>query len=128
MSLLQWGNFTLHSGENSWWRIDCDAFTDSEIALIAKLMLERIPNHYGKVLYPESHPGSVMHKLAAEMRNYIDEKSNNILIVDDVLTIGNSMRELYFLSATYGAEIFGAVIFARGLCPSWVKPIFQMPS
>ncbi len=57
-----------------------------------------------------------------------------ILIVDDVLTTGGSMERLRskMIKENEGLDYFpdcfvGAVVFARGKCPSWVKAVFQMP-
>ena len=51
-----------------------------------------------------------------------------VLIVDDVLTTGNSMNKLlHSLPYEHERGIVGAVVFARGPCPTWIKPLFQMP-
>lgn len=136
MSLFQWGNFTLHSGDKSWWRIDCDSLTDSEIELFAKLIRERNGN-FNIATYPKSHPGSCVPKLAAALQKYTEPKFYDnpiILIIDDVLTTGSSMEEVktlqnkYFQERTMVPEIYGVVLFARGKCPDWITPIFQMPT
>ena len=57
------------------------------------------------------------------------------LIVDDVLTTGGSMCRLRDeLSVAFVAQdpraesrINGAVVFARGKCPDWVRAVFQCP-
>lgn len=133
MSLLQWGNFTLHAGGRSWWRIDCDSLTDSEINLIAKLIHERI-GILRFTVCPDSHPGSCVPKLVDVMNRLYAGGSAEapILIVDDVLTTGSSMiaRRSQIeesMSPSYYREggIVGAVIFARGPCPDWIMPLFQ---
>jgi hypothetical protein len=59
------------------------------------------------------------------------------LIVDDVLTTGRSMEKAKsdFAGAQHrlteiqslGLGIIGAVIFARGQLPYWIKALFKMP-
>lgn len=44
-----------------------------------------------------------------------------LLIVEDVLTTGASMER-----ARAGRDAIGVCVFARGPCPPWVRPIFQM--
>ncbi|KKL20362.1 hypothetical protein LCGC14_2456230, partial [marine sediment metagenome] len=48
--------------------------------------------------------------------------SSTLLIVDDVLTTGASMEK----QRAGRTNTIGAVIFARGDCPAWVKPLFAM--
>ena len=127
MSLFQWGNFTLHSGMQTWWRIDCDNLTNSEIHLLAKLIAEKVGT-YHEVSCPESHPGSAVHGLKAALLQYREPRyagKKIMLLVDDVLTSGATMQHIKDLNNKY-YEYKGAVIFARGLCPDWVTPIFQM--
>jgi orotate phosphoribosyltransferase len=131
MSLFQWGDFTLHSGEKSWWRIDCDSFTDSEIELLAKMIRHR-NGAFHQVRYPESHPGSFVHKLSTALQRYKSDfvgRGFSVLVVDDVLTTGASVEEIKEQAikeiALEGVEVWGVVIFARGKCPDWVTPIFQ---
>ena len=44
------------------------------------------------------------------------------LIVDDVLSTGASMEE----ARKQFLDPIGVVIFARGQCPDWVYPVFEM--
>lgn len=129
MSLLQWGDFTLHSGGKSWWRIDCDAFKDSEIHLLAKLIAEKV-GEFDFIRYPKSHPGSSVPKLASALERYARHRefgTEIMLVVDDVLTTGKSIQPYYESNGAHnGIEVKGAVIFARGECPDWVTPIFRM--
>lgn len=126
MSIFQWGNFTLHSGDNSWWRIDCDDFTDSEIAIFAKMISEKA-GVFQVAICPPSHPGSAAPRLVKAINQYANLTSAEAIIVDDVLTTGNSMAKLRMekLQDTR-YKVKGFVIFARGECPDWVTPIFQL--
>jgi len=129
--LFQWGDFTLHSGEKSWWRIDCDNMNDSELAIIARLMANKVGLFNG-VSIPNSHPGSAVHRLKQYVYEHAEPRimSEGIiyLVVDDVLTTGSSMEERRssILKGGNIAEVKGTVIFARGKCPEWVTPIFQL--
>lgn len=130
MSLFQWGNFTLHSGDKTWWRIDCDDLTESEIAIFAKMIREKA-GEYHRALCPDSHKGSAAPRLTSALHEHRAASSGRgykTLIVDDVLTTGASMNEVRQLAAASqlkGSEIEGYVIFARGTCPAWITPIFQ---
>lgn len=131
--LFQWGNFKLHSGEESWWRIDCDALSDSEIELFAKLIREKI-GPFTEVICPDSHHGSAAPKLVRALYRYKSDwlPGRNIfvpLLVDDVLTTGKSLEELKMSRMKiwpHGAEPVGIVLFARGECPDWITPVFRM--
>lgn len=134
MSLFQWGNFKLHSGEESWWRIDCDDLTESEIELFAHMIMKYVGHPIHEVACPTSHAGSAALKLRDALKpslsHFIKEKYR-VLIVDDVLTTGTSMIEKKKEIDNSGfyptkPEFVGAVIFARGKCPDWVTPIFQL--
>jgi len=59
-------------------------------------------------------------------RVFIGASTANLLIVDDVLTTGSSMEEVRKEMGTY-YQSEGFVLFARGECPDWITPLFQMP-
>lgn len=114
-ALFKPGSFTLHSGAVAKWKIECDALTVEDWAALGIMLMERIPA-FGSV---EGVPrGGVV--LATLLRIFATD--GPLLIVDDVLTTGKSMDD-----HRAGRDAIGAVIFARGPCPSWVTPLFQMP-
>lgn len=43
MNLFQHGDFTLHSGARSNFKIDCDALTDEDIDSIARIIVKWLP-------------------------------------------------------------------------------------
>jgi hypothetical protein len=119
-SLFQQGAHTLRSGEPSAWKIECDALTDADIETLALMLVERLPT-FGAV-EGVARGGE---RLAQALRHcparyYAADRP--VLIVDDVLTTGASLEQ-----QRAGREAIGAVLFARGPCPSWVTPLFQMP-
>lgn len=114
VTLFQTGAFILHSGEDSAFKIECDALTDHDWATLARLIVTRVPP-FGEVEGVAS--GGL--QLAAELEVYATE--GPLLIVDDVLTVGTSMER-----QRAGREAIGAVVFARQECPDWITPLFTM--
>ena len=119
-------DFVMHSGGLAHYKIECDALTDGDIEtlawIIAQKTHETVPNHKGtgiKSVYGVPRGGV---RLAKAVEQYIDPEGSIKLIVDDVLTTGTSME----LAKAQGHGDVGVVIFARGPCPDWVKPIFTM--
>lgn len=124
MSLFQLGDFTLHSGRKSRFKIDCDYLTDSDMQALAAMMaaalppfkrVEGIPRgglRLAEALQPYCQPGDAV-RPSAKVREW--------LIVDDVWTTGGSlMRIIREKSAglTFVDSVIGAVIFARSPMPS----------
>ena len=109
MTLFELGNFTLHSGEKSSWKIECDNLTDIEIRILAHELAQIVKPFI--IAIPVPNGGN---KLAKAMDSYANPNSSGILVVDDVYTTGNSIRKvMQIYQATQGA-----VLFAR-------KPITQ---
>lgn len=122
--LFQTGEFTLHSGQKTNFKIDCDALSDSDIASIARMLVDRLAP-FGEV---EGVPQGGL-RLANELRKYalpgVQRKgwygATSLLIVDDVFTTGMSMEEHRGWRPAQGA-----VIFAREDTPHWITPLFRM--
>jgi orotate phosphoribosyltransferase len=116
MPLFVYGEFTAHSGERLPWKIDCDALTEDDLWALAQIIADRV-GRFGRV---EGVPTGGL-RLAAFLRRH-KASDGPLLIVDDVLTTGASMEQ-----QRAGREAVGAVIFARGTCPSWVSPLLVAP-
>lgn len=128
MNLFQHGEFTGNSGVSLPFKIDCDALSDGDIDCLARI----IGGWYkgwalGEVV---GVPRGGL-RLAEAVKRYVKADGHNgwrpNLIVDDVLTTGESMKRLW--SERYPnrySSVYGAVIFARGPCPEWVRPILTL--
>lgn len=124
--LFQLGEFTLHSGKKSNWKIDCDSLTDEDLECLAWIVVNELKLRFHRVISVPTGGNRFACKLGA-FRFY--GASTNVLIVDDVLTTGDSMQRTYLDVLRKGycdSDIIGVVIFARGKCPEWIRPIFQM--
>ena len=120
-SLFRVGDFTLHSGDKAQWKIDCDALTDSDIEALAKMICEQVRPFTRVMGIPR---GGMRLAKALEPFCAPPESCAGVLIVDDVLTTGTSMEQARTVRSE--ALVQGAVIFARGECPEWIVPLFQM--
>lgn len=126
MNLFIKKEWVMHSGEISDFKIECDALTDENLETLAHLISSKF-KFYRVVGVPRGG-----NRLAEKLRNYtIDrfdaEGEDKLLIVDDVLTTGASMEEAKHIHhPELLNRIIGVVIFARGKCPDWVYPIFDM--
>jgi hypothetical protein len=117
LGLFTLGFFTLHSGEHSPYKIDCDFLTDNDIETLAYMLKRRLPV-FGSV---EGVPTGGL-RLAEALRKYQRPVGAPLLIVDDVYTTGGSME-----AHRGGREAIGAVIFARKpLTHSWVTALFSL--
>ena len=119
MGLFKLGDFTLHSGGKSFFKIDCDALTDEDWATLARLTYESVPKFKKVIGIPD---GGL--KLAKALRAYrFPNPENPVLVVDDVLTTGKSMERV---RQSVGANCIGVVVFARGECADWITPLFRL--
>ena len=117
MNLFELGDFTLAGGGSSKWKIECDALSEKDWRCLARMAVE----YYG-------HPGAVEGvprgglPFARNLEPYL-RAYGRWWIVDDVLTTGRSMERM----RNGRIDVVGVVVFARGTCPAWVRPLFQMP-
>lgn len=116
MGLFQRHNFVSHSGLLLSWKIECDALSGDDIETLAYLIGKSF-QFSGVVGIPR---GGL--KLAEALKEYAGT-GENMLTVDDVLTTGGSMEEM---RQKIEQKCFGVVLFARGECPDWITPLFQI--
>lgn len=114
VNLFQEGAFLSHSGKMLGWKIECDALIDADIECLAWRTVNMIGGTYSVVGVPTGG-----FRFAEALKGLM-HATVDLLIVDDVLTTGQSMEEQ---RADRIAK--GVVIFARGPCPDWITPLFQ---
>ena len=108
----------MHSGESSDFKIECDELTHESLGTLAYIISK---NFKFSEVYGIPNGGT---KLAKRLKQFIDVEANQVLIVDDVLTTGNSMREAFRMFPF--DNVVGVVLFARDICPNNVYSIFNM--
>ena len=117
MTLFVKKDWRMHSGGTAHYKIECDALTDADLECLAWLIAQKAP-------FSEVYGVPKGGERLAEKLNKFKQPGGIKLIVDDVLTTGNSMNEA---KRKLGwTDAVGVVIFARGACPDWVRPIFEM--
>ena len=136
MSLFHPGEFWSHSGIRLPFKLECDCLTERDLDLFAELIATRLypPNQHSfcrVVGVPKGQPGGrdnggVLAQYVRHHVNLVEDTGEAwTLIVDDVLTTGQSMNSTRFFQF-YNRLCVGAVIFARGPCPEWVRPLFTL--
>lgn len=121
--LFERKNFTSHAGLNLDWKIECDRLSDEDLETLAFLISKKFDftDVYG---VPR---GGI--RFAEALKKYVSEKSETILIVDDVMTTGTSMEEARKLFPS-GLKVQGIVIFNRRkqkyiTRSNWIFSIFK---
>jgi hypothetical protein len=107
--------FTMHSGQITDWKIECDGLTQEEIDTFAMITAQKFG--FGHVVGVPTGG----QRLAQALIPYTDPNSKVVLFVDDVLTTGASMDKMVRKPGD-----IGVVMFARGPCPDWVHPVFKL--
>lgn len=126
-ALFQRGNFTLASGAQSLWKVECDALTGEDWATIALMLRDRLPDFDHVLGVPR---GGI--PLAKALDRHTIEGAERLLVVDDVWTTGGSMDRYLATLADMGAWLPGvdsiakAVAFARGPVPDDVVALWQL--
>ena len=113
--LFERGNFMLHSGDTTDWRINCEKLCNGSIQTLAWMIASKC-DPFGEV---EGVPSGGV-PLANELRQYVT--AGPLLIVDDVLTTGDSME-----AHRAGRDAMGFVIFNRSgeSKLSWVRSLWD---
>jgi hypothetical protein len=124
MNLFIKKDFKSHSGLPLKFKIECDNLSDGDIETLAWIVSERFDF---REVYGVETGGT---RFSKALEKYKSTNSSNILIVDDVLTTGNSMRD-YLKKIDHDipmeTRVIGVVIFSRNRAvPKWIYPIFWM--
>ena len=113
------GLFISHSGKELEFKIEADALSDRTIETIAKIIKR-------KKLFSEVYGiPTGGERLAKALEKYAHPEGG-LLIVDDVLTTGDSMEKAKHKFGRLNTA--GAVIIARGPCPDWIEPVLSLNS
>lgn len=115
--LFQSGKYQLHSGDSSFWKIECDALTDDDLETLARVIANRVGPFMAVVGVPTGGE-----RLANALRPWATMQFSSVLICDDVLTTGASMeqmREQY-------PRAKGVVLFARNPPPEWIQAVWTL--
>lgn len=136
VSLFHPGRFWSHSGRPLEFKIEANCLTESDLDLFAKLIATRLWSRERPVIsrvigVPKGQPGGRDNGglLAQYVRRHMtvyEELRGWTLIVDDVLTTGASMEIVRESLGDPPPACLGAVIFARGPCPHWIRPVFTL--
>jgi orotate phosphoribosyltransferase len=122
MNLFQNGNFNLASGGTSKWKIECDALTKDDWKTLAMMAVDLLPNFSHVVGVPN---GGI--PFADALWPYRTANADRLLLAEDVVTTGGSITKIRDQVRLH-ESIIGVCVFARGICPRWIMPLFQMPT
>jgi hypoxanthine phosphoribosyltransferase len=139
-NLFQGEFLFLHSGDPTDFKIECDALTDEDIKQLAKIIGRRLEfsEVYGiprggerlaQALKQYETPATEIENREGYVFGYPPDHTVRLLIVDDVLTTGNSFRAAHgHCARTWKGEIIGVCIFCRQpeAKPDWVHAVFSM--
>lgn len=118
MPLFEVGDFTLHSGRKSSWKVECDALTPEDWRGLAMQVLDLGIASASDVIGVPRGGIPFADALKEVLRQ---DDTAPVLVVDDVLTTGGSLLEVM---TKYPASI-GLVAFARGPLPPRVSALWQ---
>lgn len=118
------GSFIAHGGTRLDWKVECDDLSAEDWGCAAFDLALHLPPFIAVHGIPRGGD-----RLAGALRHYltvpVPGTRSTILLVDDVLTTGGSMeRARSSFRDAYPADrydILGAVVFARGPLPGWVR-------
>lgn len=113
--LFQTGNFTLHSGGTSTFRIECDALSQEDWVTVAEQVAAWTTFQSVEGVSRGGISFAVALQIYASPYGCVP-----LLIVDDVFTTGGSMEQ-----QRNGRDAVGVVLFARGKLPKWIYAMWK---
>ena len=117
--------FKSHAGKPLNWKIECDTLAQEDIDCLADLI--SMTHSYKNVDHPPTKSANLINLVSKLALRTSPDGDYDYLIVDDILTTGKSMNEIYeHLHIGHSKKTKGVVIFARSECPHWITPIFQL--
>jgi hypothetical protein len=116
-ALFQFGVFTLHSGKQSTFKLECDAVRKSEWHSLARIALPILPAFGAVQAVPNGG-----YNWADIFEHYIQPGVHRTLVVDDVWSTGDSMMQ----HVPKDTPWHGLVLFARGPVPKNVTALFML--
>jgi len=126
MNLFQKQNIKLHLGQQSNFKIECDALTNEDLECLAYLISRKIKFSH---VYRVPRGGTRLQEFLIPYRDMDSSHPEMILIVDDVLTTGGSMKRFKEELGFKTDQIKGVALFSRmprNLIPEWIRPVFYM--
>lgn len=121
--LIHIGQHVLNSGKKSDFKLFADQFIIDNIEGLVHL-IRKASGPYGAV-HGIPRGGCLLADALGKHTSF--ELPQTLLVVDDVLTTGGSMKRAREANAGKFEFVVGAVAFSRGMCPAWITPVFQMP-
>ena len=117
--------FKSHAGKSLCWKIEFDDLSQDDIDCLADVI--STTHSYRNVEHPPTKSANLINLVGKLALHISLDGDYDYLIVDDVLTTGKSMEDIYIhLAENHGKRIKGVVIFARSDCPHWIEPVFQL--
>lgn len=125
MSLFELGDFTLHGGQHSRWKVECDALSTADWDALAVMAVERLALAFDCV---HGVPrGGLPFERA--LWPHVTAGAERCLVVDDVLTTGGSLKAERYLVAADRPGLpppLLLVAFARGPVPDGVHALWTL--
>jgi len=124
--MFEWRTFVSHSGKALDWKIECDALTAADWDCLARLVASRLV--FGQVV---GIPRGGL-PFAKALAPFVTPGSETVLIVDDVMTTGQSMeneRAKYLDRPVQGVVLFNRIQWRNQAwldLRTWILPVFNI--
>lgn len=121
--LFQFGEFVLHAGGLSRFKICCENLSRDEIEGLAEMVASLAWEAFGPFGFVEGVPTGGIDLAVAVEKFATGNPHDPVLIVDDVFTTGASME-----AKRAGREAVGVILFNRSIkpLPEWIRTVFTL--